>query len=281
MSKYTRSLGKSFTSWTGDKKKLNRHIKLKNKKHENSCDIKGENLGSFFLETTEILLRQSIGVFDKIIIKPKSLRWAAKETYIDRTKLSYELWKELESYWIRNKILEKNDEKITHLKGMWNSKIHPYAQSECSFLDLDKDENLQKIKRWNNSDVVTREKAKGVWHDAFWRTQNNTSKPDYPQIAKLIFQHLTKQDYKVCLDKKTKEPIKRELRGLNTLKVAGLAERRGDNISRSVYKLKDVEKNNDNHISEIDEDKLEIVKLVYFDVNIAEKIFNKIFHNDK
>lgn len=186
--KIIRSRGTSFTTFEGTSE--GRPTRGLRPFAATDGDIQPSKLTDH-LKTDDILsMRQVISALDKVIKKPKKLKYCPLEVYVDRTLLSEELWK-----LFSKKINAAEKEK---LRKTWNSKVHPYAKVECDFTMPNEDANGRKTIKSPNVEAgdKTRDDFKGRWHEAHWKL-NALEKPNYPAIAKAIFDHLHIEEMKI------------------------------------------------------------------------------------
>lgn len=237
MSKYSRSAGPTYTDATGGPGSLERGIQFQPGKmrtegpYKDQSKITPGDLGQFFVEDPEFLLRQTVAILDKVIRKPKTLRGLHPQTYADRTFLGVKLWQLLQYNFSEAGL---SPDKLKDLQNSWNSKIHPYAEFEfhpTQPLNPRKDKNMAVIEEIKN-DTLTREQANGRWHDALWRS-DPTGNADYKAIADAIWDHLLTSEVKIC----SKPGATKYRRGLSGR--GGLARERGDSICKSIADPRD------------------------------------------
>lgn len=139
-----------------------------------------------------LALRQTISALDKVIRKPRSLSDFEIQAYIDRTRLSVELWQRL---CFRHKAailaLDDDGKAFEQFEQAWLWKVHPYAVAPFDPTAPNTDKNAALIQ--TNADAQKeRSVFNGRWHRALWKTKNDN--PDYAATADAIFRHLWEQE---------------------------------------------------------------------------------------
>ena len=200
--KIIRSEGQSFTTVEKESpRKLKRGLRRNRDKlltptgYRNRLQIHPFELGSYLEEDYLLVIRQVISALDKVILKPRNLRSCHLQTYVDRTHLATALWARLERHFgssIRG--LENGDEAFVEFRKSWMWKVHPYAEKACNWTHPSADRNSAVIRKLAPNDV-SRDAAKGRWHEALWCETDG--KPDYESTAEAIWAHLFRQEIKI------------------------------------------------------------------------------------
>ena len=167
MANYVRIKGNTFTENKTGKSGTSRGFRVHPSKISELYKVENvvSELAKYFRGEPELLIRKTISILDKVIKKPKRLKYMSLETYKDRTLLSVELWKHLESYFLNIAKTEGHKSELQKLAGMWHSKVHPYAENDFDKIKPENDENA-KIIIANIEDNDPRESAQGRWHKA-------------------------------------------------------------------------------------------------------------------
>jgi hypothetical protein len=194
--KILRSRGQSYTTLGSDEKTVLarglrrfRNSLLTPAQYRDQLEVEPGRLCGYLKEDYGLVIRQVISILDKVVRKPHSLHDCSLETYVDRTRLSVELWTRVDNAFgdeIRGS--ENGPAMWNELRKSWLWKIHPYARFQCDEGNPSGDKNAEIIQHRTDK-VQTREQARGRWHDAFWRS-TPAGKSDYRVIADRIWRHL-------------------------------------------------------------------------------------------
>ena len=216
--KFIRPNGMSLTE-THEQRDLIRALQLETDPSEKITD-----LDQFVANDPRLVMRQVIGVLDKIIAKPRSLGRCSLATYRHRTHLADALWQRFA------KLPPFIDADITALEAEWKWKIHPYATKKVNLANFDQDPNAIFIKKQDNKQKHRKtHRLEGRWFHVFWPQNIDPAKetPDYEEIAEHIFKHIIEHEY--LHHTKDGKPVLRSQKGGAT----GLAQKRGAAISQS------------------------------------------------
>ncbi len=160
------SIGNSKTHWDGSK--LERRVEVT--RPTVSEQNRDADLHTLISKEAKILMRQYIGILDKVLTKEKNLRLMSVERYERREQLGQAVW-EL--------ISRKN---VGAKFEFWRAKLHPYADFPTAEEDL-------RALRDRAPAGAQPDRIYGRLKTALW-AQDAQGNPNYKQIAQNIDAHL-------------------------------------------------------------------------------------------
>lgn len=257
--KIIRSKGQSFTTVSDERIARGLRLTRGGQLISVGSEVVPSELRKFVADDPDLLIRQTISALDKVVRKPRgqNLRNFTIDAYVDRTKLSLELWKRIEEKvgpTLRGS--KEGEEAFVELKARWHWKVHPYAEHPFSPTNPREDKNADIILKYGDK-LLTSEAFRGRWHQALWKT-TSTGGPDYEATAAALWSHLFEHELKIS-GKPRKLADRPE----------GLVQRRGRNIASSV---------NDPRESDEEAETLDLDAAVplYFGADVAVRIFDAV-----
>lgn len=239
--KILRSKGQSFTTGPDEPRKENEPPLSRGLRVDAPSDVEAAlikvsdpsipaQLPAYLQRDHDLVLRQIVSVMDKVLRKPRSLRFGdLMSTYVDRTHLSVALWN-----LFRERLgadIPGGAAELDRLEKSWRWKVHPYAQKPVDFQRPERDGNADIIRARQSgtgagANPLQSWKREGRWYDALWKTTDE-GYPDYTATANAIFNHLWDQEVEIDGDPRKNHGDDGEPTG------TGLAGNRGESIAAS------------------------------------------------
>ncbi|MGK8235399.1 type VI-A CRISPR-associated RNA-guided ribonuclease Cas13a [Roseovarius sp. MS2] len=188
MRNFLHSVSSTYTSHADVAKGLGRGL-LRDAKGN---PVLPENLAEFVASEPSLVIRQTIGVLDKIISKKRFLRLMSYEAYVHRAKLAEQIWQELlRKFDALGVEFDKAAKK--KLQERWIAKAHPYQMHDVKGLNPEADDNGQFLAELEMSNTPEPfESFQGKWFSTFWGKGGNPT--DHAKIARSVIHHLFDQE---------------------------------------------------------------------------------------
>lgn len=171
-----------------------------------------DELAVFVATEKKLVLRQTVGVLDKIIRKRRYLRQMTYDAYVHRAKLAERIWQELLGMF-RKLDVPLDEADLKQLRERWINKAHPYQLHEPKGFNPEADGNAQFLmNREMENAAEPFAEFQGKWFSEFWAEGGDPT--DYRKIAKAAIHHLFVQERllkggpREKRDKKPHEPTK-------------------------------------------------------------------------